>query len=461
MAEATQAALLRLYRGLGQRELMSDDPRGRAIVDRRLLPALDTLARESHGGEAPALSTPPPRRIAVALALAVYSQPHLASTFFVADGSEAPPLAVEPLVVSNEVLESALGLSSWELDDLREEVDRRAGGVLKQTTLVQWLLSRYEEPSRVLHLLFPGVELRGESALIRRGSHLYAVVDQPSVPRHALYLPWTRPENGASVMPLEAFRGRYVDAGLKRALARGIGATEGEVVDLLERTIALLPREDLERLLEHDGWRNRGLASVTGLGQPYPKLAWLSREVDAGDVRWQDWIQVDDQGARLRDPLAALEALARHRIHHALEALHTDLLARRFVRRDGPREVDDLDVFDVGGTCGVCSSRCSGGRARRAPPPGWHALPRCGPKPRQSFSLGRVISGPPASRSGCDRLPKTSSTRRSRSGSARWRPSTARWRICCTGRPITAGTTATWSCCSQATTWRRCPRTAR
>lgn len=347
MAEAIQAALLRLYRGLGQRALMADDPRGRAIVDRKLLPTLDALGRALLP-EAPPLTTPPPRRIAVAMAMAVYSQPHLSSTFCLPDGRNEPPLAVEPLVVSNEVLESTLGLSAWELDDLREEVDRRAGTVLKQATLVQWLLSRYEDPSRVFHMLFPGIATRGEPKMVRRGAHLYALVDHPRVPAHALFLPWIRDEAGQGIQPLDAFRGRYVDAGLKRALARGIGASEAEVVDLLERTVALLPADGAEVLLAHDQWRHRGLASVTSVGQPYPKLAWLAREVDAAEVRWQDWIQVDDDGTRVREPLAALEGLARHRLHPALEALQTDVLARRFAQRTGLEVDDDLGRADLG-----------------------------------------------------------------------------------------------------------------
>lgn len=346
MAEATQAALLRLYRGVGQRELMAEDPRGRAIVERKLLATVDSLAQSLVPEPSGPLQTAPPRRIAVAMALAVFSQPHLASTF--ADPDDPSSIVPEPLVASNEVLEAALGLSTWELDDLREEVDRRAGSMLKQTTLVQWLQSRYEDPVRLFHMMFPGAAQAHAPQLVRRGAHLYAVIDQPAVPRSALYLPWITGEQEKVLPPLDAFRGRYVDSGLKRALSRGIGASDAEIADLLERTITLLPREGLEGMLAHDQWRRRGFATLTTVGQPYPKLAWLAREVDASDVRWQDWIRTDTDPISLHEPVPSFDGLAQQRVHHVLEALYNDLLARLFAAPDTARQVEEIDLYDLG-----------------------------------------------------------------------------------------------------------------
>ncbi|MEZ4321548.1 MAG: hypothetical protein R3F61_29010 [Myxococcota bacterium] len=346
MADATQAALLRLYRGVGQRELMSDDPRGRAIVDRKLLTTVDSLARSLVPAPNGPLNTAPPRRIAVAMALAVFSQPHLASTF--QDPDDPSPIVPEPLVASNEVLEQALGLSTWELDDLREEVDRRAGSMLKQTTLVHWLQSRYDNPARLFQMLFPGAAQVQDPQLFRRGAHLYAVVEQPAISTTALYLPWITGDQERVLAPLDSFRGRYVDSGLKRALCRGIGASEAEIVDLLERTVTLLPREGVDRMLTHDQWRRRGFATVTTVGQPYPKLSWLSREVDAADVRWQDWLRVDASPVALHEPVPSFDAIAQQRVHHVLEALYTDLLARLFANPGTERDPDEIELYDLG-----------------------------------------------------------------------------------------------------------------
>lgn len=342
LADGTQAALSRLYRGLLQRELMADDPRGQAIVDGKLTRTLDGLAASLLPDPNAELRTPPPRRIAVAMALAVFSHPHLSSTF-VADEKS---VSLEPLVASNEVLENALGLSTWELDDLREEVDRRAGSVLKQGTLVQWLQTRYRN-QRLYQLLFPGGETEGATVDIV-GSQMYAIVDAKPVPRHALYLPWAPGEGEGVITPLGAFRGRYVDASLKRALQRGIGATDPEISDLLERTVTLFPREGREALRAHDAWRRCGLAALTSVGQPYSRLSWLAQPVDAGDVRWQDWIRVEDGKVELHQPVAAFDALVAHRVHHVLEALYSDLLARRFSQESPTRERDEVFLFDLG-----------------------------------------------------------------------------------------------------------------
>ncbi len=351
MPDATQAALQRLYRGFGQRELMADDPRGRGIVDRKLVKTLDGLATSLLPEPSGVLQTAPPRRIAVAMALAVFSQPHLTSTF--TDPDDPSDIRPEPLVASNEVLETALGLSSWELDDLREEVDRRAGSILKQTTLVQWLQSKYDSPNRLYSLLFPGSSQLENASIVRKGAHLYAIVDQPSVKATALYLPWVQGDQEKVLSPLDAFRGRYVDASLKRSLSRGIGASDAEITDLLERTVTLLPREGHDALLRHDQWRRRGFATLTTIGQPYPKLSWLAREVDPGDVRWQDWIRTDIDPIAEHEPVPAFDGIVQQRVHHVLEALYTDVLARLFVSgpsygKDSERQPEEVELYELG-----------------------------------------------------------------------------------------------------------------
>lgn len=348
MGDATQAALTRLYRGLGQRDVMADDPRGRAIMDRRLVPTLEKLTQRLVPEASSALQTPPPRRIAVAMALAIFSQPHLSTTFRGPGSGDRPVRALPPLVATNEVLESALGLSTWELDDLREEVDRRAGGVLKQTTLVNWLTARYPDGSKLFPLLFPGADGVDNPTIVQCGAHLYAMVDGVDTEPGALFLPWLQSTPATGLSPLTAFRGRYVDAGLKAALARGIGANADEISDLLERTLTMIPRDQSEAFLVRDRWRNEGCSAVTSLGHAYPRMAWLTREVNPEDLQWKKWLKAGASGASLTNPIAPFDTLTKTRVHHTLEALYTDLLARLYADPAGERSTDEIDRYDLG-----------------------------------------------------------------------------------------------------------------
>ena len=162
MGEA--GSLARLYRGLRQRELMRGDRLGISVLEGRLAGTLDNAAASFGPNDGRDLEGAPPRRIAVAMALAVFSHPHLAQTF----ASDPRPA----ILIGPEVLQEALGLSAWELDDLREEVDRRAGTLLKQSTLVRWLESHVPAP-RLFQLLFPGVNV--DDPRVRfRGTHVVA-----------------------------------------------------------------------------------------------------------------------------------------------------------------------------------------------------------------------------------------------------------------------------------------------
>lgn len=331
MADA-EARLERLFRGLRQRELMVEDPVGTAALDGRLADELAALHERFAARGGPALEDPPPRRIAVAMALAVLSQPHLVQTF----STSATPA----LLVSTEVLEQALGLSAWEIDELREEVDRRAGWMVKQQLMVSWLGTRPAQEQLVTQL-FPGMELEEATVHFLR-SQVVVTAKLPPTPSSALHLPWLGREDTG---PLHAFRGRYVDAGLKRSMNRSLGLTEDEIVRLLERAVTLFPEASLAEWMRLERYRTEGFAGLTELGARYSRLCWLST-AEGHANRWREWIATGEGEARTLDPDRSFDTLLQLRVQGMLEALKEDILARRLVGALSSQQM--LSLLDLG-----------------------------------------------------------------------------------------------------------------
>lgn len=264
---------------------------------------------------------PPPKSIGLALGLAVHSQPHLAITLapIVSHGTEAfettVPLADgDPVVRPMETLRDALGLQDWELDDLREEVDRRAGRLMKQDRAAHWLWTHFglpqATPEPLFRHLFPGVSGRlGDIGLYRRGAQLYAVVDHTSQNEDSLYLSW-RSKEESGPRAVGTFRGRYVAEALRTSLARAIGASDEEIVHLLDHMVAVIPRSKGATFLAHDHWRVRGAAAITGLASPYPAATWLEGRVWPESIPTEAWLSIQDGKATVRRPKAVFDKLA-------------------------------------------------------------------------------------------------------------------------------------------------------
>ena len=305
-----------------------------------------------------------PKRVATAMALAVLSAPHFTITlpppvrggFRVEEPHRRTPDHAP--IVPNEALEKALGLSAWEIDELREEVDRRAGRALKLLRTVNWLWSYFQLPSRVddeafrgptlSRVLFPGAQ-DPHPALIRRGGHLYLSlevepVDQPI----ALFLPWLAPD---PAMGPTSFRSRSVDAGLRHRIARGLGGDEDEIAELLESMIALVPKQGVGRWLQTDQWRTHGYAALTDLGATYSLGDWLVRPLAPDGADWRVWIRSGPDGLRLKNtPAKIFDALALPRVAAMARLVYAATLAS--VDRDAsdPQVVfrpEDVDLLDV------------------------------------------------------------------------------------------------------------------
>lgn len=351
--------LRRLFRGMERRRGI--DGAARVELDRHLISTLDDYAvplRETIRGP---ITEPPPRAVGVSMATAVYSQPHVTVIFgditpIGTEDFELPPLVESevPLVVGGDDLQTALGLAKWELDDIREDVDRRVGVVLKQSRAIRWMWGHFGLPEAscepLFRVLFPSVPGRvGAITMIRRGAQLYAAVAQEAAPPiEALYLPWA-PVTDRGFHPLRTFQGRYVNANLRRALCRGIGADDDELVALFDRMVTVVPRQGTKEWLGHDTWRSRGFAFLTDLAGPYSDGAWMVSPLAPDDLAWPNFLACGDGRITLDDPREAFDDLAKPRVDEMIRQLYAAMFARLQIDPlDGPTwSANDVPLFDI------------------------------------------------------------------------------------------------------------------
>lgn len=356
--------LRRLARGLEKREALHSGA-AREGLDGHLVDLVDRLRTQVQQTLAEDARGTPPRSVGLSLAHATLAQPHLDITFGRPRWESTQdilhphfPRPSHPLLVDPDLLQGILGLEGWELDELRDEVDRRASFVLKQERAVDWLWHHFElprsDPERLFRVLFPAAprEIPGKVGVIRYGAQLYATVEQnPPPPPEALYLGWLTFDHERTFSPRGTFSGRYVDEGLRRALARAIGATDAEVIDLLDRMVTVIPRKDCTRYLAHDQWRITGVAALTSLGGDYAAGARLAEPLPPGALYLRDFLVVDDAGElSVRDPEIAFDRAATQRTSTMLSQLYAEMLAR-VVHEDPARPPAttsrDLSLYDL------------------------------------------------------------------------------------------------------------------
>ncbi len=335
------------------------DGAGRIELDRQLLETLIEL-RPLVRTQAHASLEPPPRTVGLAMAAAIFAQPLLrvlerlqaASTTNLTWLAGAPSDA--PVVFDSELLARQLGLRAIELDDLREDVDRRLASLLKQVRTVWWLwhqfgLSENDGDSRLFAELFPGVsDAHGHRGMLAFGPQLYALADATTAPpSEALYLRWLAVDPERALHPTRAFRAADVAPTLLQAIARGIGATPTEVQQLLERLVLVIPRDGAAAYMAQDTWRTRGLAQLSELG-PARRTATLSRKLAPADIDVQALFSTADGRCAPVDPERSFDRLALARGNDMLAQLHAWLLTRTM--QDGgpvPPSTTDLVLLDV------------------------------------------------------------------------------------------------------------------
>ena len=337
-----------------------EDPARRRALDVEIAEIADQVALALRRPVRVDLDGPPPRRVAIALGLALHSAPHFVATLppphrdgTLEFGEPSRRSAEFVPVVPNEVYQRGLGLAQWEIDELREEIDRRAGKLLKQIRTVNWLWSFFGLPDpqgaqTLGRILFPGTE-EASVDLARRGGHIYLLVDTatPS-PLPALYLPWLATD--PNLAPT-AFKARGVDKGLRTRIARGVGADDGEVSELLEEMITVLPRRDAGNYLHVDQWRSYGYAMITDLGTPYSAGDWLIRPIPPDGADWRVWLRLGPNGLVVKGtPEKVFDALALPPVTAMMRLIYAAMLAG--LDRDGnetPEGVrpEDVDLYDI------------------------------------------------------------------------------------------------------------------
>jgi hypothetical protein len=344
-----------------QQHLVGAKGETRLALQRRLLADMNQLGSLLSPTVPAPDDAPLPRRVAVAMALAAFSQPHLAATFGTGrrDGTatfdDRPNYPHEaPLAMTAELLESALGLSRWELDDLREDIDRRASHSLKRDRTLNWLWTHFKlpknSPSYLFRVLFPGMNQKNTAQLVRRASRLYAVVNTPEIPLTALYLSWMGADVEGQRPPLPSFHSRYVDQSLRNSIARGVGGAPREVDHLLDQMVVLVPRDAALQFLERDQWRTSGLSCLSNLGDDYLEGARLVGPIECDGLEWTRWLEIiDDNVVVDRNERALFDEFALDRVQALMGQVYAGLLAR-IEQTDADElafETEDLDLMDV------------------------------------------------------------------------------------------------------------------
>ena len=356
-----QTQTQRLMRGLAQRHMLPATDPARAAVDAVCLQTLDEMSRRQTAEVPDGTGTRPPRRVAIAMAMAILSHPHLSATYGypmrggTVDIQERDPYPPEvPLLMSVELMETALDISRWELEDIQEDIDRRTGQALKQERALDFLWNYFHLPDSggadLARILLPGLdELHETAQVVRRAQRLYLLLDIAPSSTATLHLSWWSRATRPTGAQLPVFRARYVDSGLRRSLARGIGAEPAEVDWILNRMLTMLPNDAPNDWLELDQWRVTGLASMTGIGDDYVRGFDLVRPLEVHGLDWADWLVVKDGKLTLMGGATSIfDDYALRRTRQIMTSLYGSILAQTETESPGHTDgVDALDVLDM------------------------------------------------------------------------------------------------------------------
>lgn len=289
----------------------------------------------------------PPRAVATALAQALFAAPHVSRTLAVEN-----TMSEQHGFVPSPRLADALGLPLWQLEEIRDDIDRRVATSLRQIRALNWLWYRVDNPSMhpepLYNLLFPGAGDPQPSRFVRRGGRMYALLpEEHPPPPEALYLRWLPGAAHWSAMPDDHFDSRFIDDGLLRSLGRSIGASPAEVQGLLDRMVCAIPEDYTDAFIRRDRWRNEGWAEVTGLGTAHPGPTWLALPLAPEALDVTAWMGLTDDGLELRAPRRVFDRHAMTRVTAMVRGLYSELLARMLSKRpmDPSRQAA---LFDLG-----------------------------------------------------------------------------------------------------------------
>lgn len=278
-----------------------------------------------------------PRNVGQAMACAAFAQPHLSSTcdtgFFGSSTelrlSPLPPND-PPLIAPSDTLQHALSIPIWQLDELRDLVDRRVGVRLLESRCLHWMWNFFDaktHPKRLASLLIPDLsEPQLNVQLVCRQNRIYIVVPDPTERSPIeLYLPWERPTSAQHTL----FDSRYVDPQLLDTMARTHGLNTQAARELLDRTVYVIPEQGADRFIHYDAWRARGLGALTDLEPRTTDGSSWHATPTLEDLRWKRWIRKQEDGTlTLRaDASNVFDILATPRATDMTRALHCAVVA--------------------------------------------------------------------------------------------------------------------------------------
>ena len=273
----------------------------------------------------------PARRARVAMALAVYSQPHLAVTFKrqTIEGEPEDPA----LVLQTYTLERPSGLPSMGAGRYSRGRRRAVGKTLKQARALHWLWTRFglpkSNPEPMFRVLIPGAKAKlGSVGLVLRAIILCGRRPKVSASCALALHGADPPDHEQSFSPLHTFQGKYVDKSLRKAMTRSLGCSDDEVLELLDGMITVIPKRGSTTFLRHDHWRSRAISAMTGLAQPYTVATWLTEPLTINDVNWRPWLNNENGTIKVNDPSDVFDALFLPRARAMMRQLYAQLLAQ-------------------------------------------------------------------------------------------------------------------------------------
>jgi len=318
-------------RALSQRDYLHSDKR--LVLEERRLQISKRFAqplRETYRGLTP-------RKVGQAMACAALAQPHLSSTCGTQFSRSSAPFSIDPLPASDppliapsDTLQHALSIPIWQLDELRDLIDRRVSIRLLESRCLQWMWTFFKaekHPKRLASLLIPDLSAPHlDVQLVCRENQLYILV--PETAKRSpieLYLPWETPSSEQQTR----FDKHYVDPQLLETMARTHGLTLQRAQHLLQQTVSVIPAEQADRFIHYDNWRARGLGSLTDLiPRTSNERSWHAIPT-LQDLRWKKWIRTLNDGTLKLQASAdhVFDILATPRATDMTRALHCAIVA--------------------------------------------------------------------------------------------------------------------------------------
>ncbi len=321
-----------LHRGLARCDYRhADQAKALESLLRKLLARRDRPLRDQIDGK-------PPRPIASAMACALFAQPHLSALSGFGRECSSRVLAVPslpepdpPLITDHESMSVALGIRQRELDELREEIDRRAGEWVRQVRLADWLwqtFERHDHPETFFLSLLPcsKADIKTAQVILRRG-RLYLAVERPAMDSPlGMFLGWE--EHPPSRHHVAGFDSLCVSEDLLKSIQNVHGMSTSEARAMLDAVVAVIPIEQAARYLDADRWRTRGFATLTQLGSGRTRKAMRPKPLAADQTGWDQWLVADRGEVTIQgQPEDLFDELATERIQAMCSPLYAALLS--------------------------------------------------------------------------------------------------------------------------------------